>query len=72
MSISSKTFLNRPTMGPTLNDRFRELEYGCNGILWAIVWDPNNVMDVREWSICGGGRLERLYSSSIYIATHIQ
>ena len=26
-----------------------------------IGWDRNKVVDIREWSICGGGWLERLY-----------
>ena len=34
-------------------------------IIWAIVWCPNNVIDIGEWSICGGGRLERFYCSSL-------
>ena len=30
-----------------------------------IGWDPNNAFVIGRWSICGGGRLERLYC--IYI-----
>ena len=30
------------------------------------VWDPNKAIDIRRWSICGGGRLERLYCTHIY------
>ena len=26
------------------------LEYRYNGIVWAIVWDPNNPIGIREWS----------------------
>ena len=26
---------------------------------WAIVWDRNKAIDIGEWSICGGGQLER-------------
>ena len=42
----SKTSLNRPTMGWTLNGpfregRFMELESLHNGIVQAIAWDPN-------------------------------
>ena len=61
----SKTSLSRPTMGPTLNSpfpevvTFMELEYCYNGPVSAIVWDPNETLDIREWSICGGGQLER-------------
>ena len=25
-----------------------------------IIWDPNETIDIGEWSICGGGRLEVL------------
>ena len=28
---------------------------------WAIVLDPNEAIDIGEWSTCGGGRLERFY-----------
>ena len=52
----------------TLNGPIKELlglgrlEYHYNGIIiWAIIWDPNKVSDIGEWSICGGGRLERFY-----------
>ena len=53
-------------MGLTLNGLFREvvnleLEYCDNGILWAIVWDPNKVINIGEWVMCGGGWLERFY-----------
>ena len=27
--------------------------------MWAIVWDQNKVIDIGEWSVYGGGRLER-------------
>ena len=37
------------------------LEYRYNGIEWAIGWDPNKVINIREWSVCGGGQLERFY-----------
>ena len=58
--------LNQLTTGPTLNfpfreSRFRELEYRYNGVVWAFVWDPNKVINIRELSICGGGRLERFH-----------
>ena len=63
----SKTSLNRPTVGLTLNGPFREViglgsfEYHYNGIVWVIVWDPNKASAIGEWSICGGGQLERFY-----------
>ena len=57
-------------MGPPLNGPFREvvgleLEYHYNDITWAIVWDQNKAIDVGEWSICGGGWLERFYNMYI-------
>ena len=50
-------------MGSTLNGQFSDLEYCQNGIAWAIIWDPNKAIDIREWAICGGGWLERFYCS---------
>ena len=41
------------------------LEYHYNGIVWAILWKPNKAIDIGEYSICGGGQLERFYCSSI-------
>ena len=43
-----------------LNGSFREvvgleLESRDNGIVWAIILDPNKVIDIGDWSICGGG-----------------
>ena len=40
--------------------RFMELDYCYNGIVWVIIWDPNQATDIGEWAICGGGRLERI------------
>ena len=58
----SKTSQNQLAIGPILNNgRFRELEYHYNGFVWVISWDPNEVIDIGEWLICGGGRLERYY-----------
>ena len=45
-------------------DRFRELEYRHNGVVWAIIWDANKAIDIGEWLICGGGGLERVYCTS--------
>ena len=36
--------------------------------LSAIVWDRNNATDIGEWSMWGGGRLERFYCICIYIS----
>ena len=33
----------------------------------AILWGRNKAIDMGEWSICGGGRLERFYSTYIPI-----
>ena len=46
-------------MGLSLNGPFRQLEYHYNGIMWVIVLDRNKAIDTGEWSICGGGQLER-------------
>ena len=27
-------------------------------IVWVIVWDPNKAIDIKDWSVCGGSRLE--------------
>ena len=61
----------------SLSDPFREvIGLRCyNGIVWAIAWDPNKSIDVGEWWICGGGRLERFYciplaSVTNYIPTY--
>ena len=65
-------------MGPTSNCPFREVvrletEYRYNGLARVIIWNPNEVIDIEEWSICGGGWLERLYCvySYVHIYTHI-
>ena len=38
---------------------YMELEYPYSGIIWMVIWDPNKAIDIGEWSICGGGRLQR-------------
>ena len=50
-------------MGPTLNgpfrgdSRFSEFEFHHNGIVWAIVWDLNEAINIRgvidmwRWSV---------------------
>ena len=54
-------------MGLTLKGPFKEvvsgseLEYRYNSIAWVIFWDPNKAINVGEWPICGGGRVERFY-----------
>ena len=35
--------------------------------LWVIVWDPNETIDIGEWSICGGGQLDRFYCVYIWV-----
>ena len=40
---------------------FSELEYCYNGILWAIVWDPNKVGRYRRWSICSFYQYQAIY-----------
>ena len=46
---------------------FRELEYCYSCIAWAIIWDPNKVIDIGEWWMCGQGRLERFYCVYIHV-----
>ena len=85
--IRNKTSLNEPT----INDPLREVvgfgSYNIVTMVWVIAWDPNKVIDIGQWSICGGGRLERLtvnmcilyhiiynkcnISYTIYIISHI-
>ena len=43
-----------------------ELEYRYKGIVWATSWDPNEMIDIGEWSICGGSRLKKFYCIYIY------
>ena len=47
------------------------LEYLYNGIVWAILWDPNKAINIGEWSTCGGGHLERFYCTCIYSKTSL-
>ena len=28
---------------------------------WVIVWDPNTAINLGEWAICGGGKLQRFH-----------
>ena len=65
--IYSRTSLNGPITGPTLNGPFMEVvDLWSQKSLrkWNCIddrfWNPNNVIDMGEWSICGGGRLERI------------
>ena len=34
-----------------------KFEHRYHGIVWAIIWDPNKVIDIEDGgqSICGGG-----------------
>ena len=47
-------------MVPLRGSRIRELENRYNGIVWGMVWDSSKAIDIGEWLICGGGRLEVL------------
>ena len=58
-------------MGSTLNAKFREVVMlgSYNGIIaWVIDWDPNKVIDIGQWSICGSAQLERFYWIYLYLA----
>ena len=37
-----------------------------DNIVRAIIWNPNKVINIRELSVCEGGRLERFYFT-IYV-----
>ena len=65
-STDNGTDIRWPIYG---GDRFRELENHYNDI----VLDPNKAIDVGKWSICGGGRLDRLHCvyKYIYIYSYI-
>ena len=43
-------------MGPTLGGQFKEV-IGLGS--YNIVWDRNKAIDIGEWSVSGGGLLER-------------
>ena len=49
--------------------QYRELDYHYNGIEQPIVWDPNKAIDIGQWTIGGGGWLERFWCISIYMHT---
>ena len=50
-------------MGPNLSGRYTELEY------LAINWDQNKAIDIGEWSIYGGGRIDYcIWNIYTYIA----
>ena len=58
-------------MGLTLSGPFRELAYILNGVTLVTIWDPNKVVNIWEQSIWVGGRLDRFYSTPIYIYIYI-
>ena len=57
-------------MGPTANKPFRKFEYHYSGIVWAILWDPNKVFDIGEWSIYEWSVREGLLYMHPHIHTH--
>ena len=60
-------------MGPPLDGLFREVVGlgSYNDIVWAIVWDANEVINIREWSNCGSGHVfsvcPYIYSTSNHL-----
>ena len=65
-------------MGPTLDGPYTEVvglgSYKYNMIMRVLYGQsfeiPKNAIDIGEWSICGGDRLERLhcmYTISVYV-----
>ena len=69
--ICSKAALNQPIVGLTLSGPFSEVVgIGSRNIVTMVLhrWcytKRYKAIDIGEWSICGGARLERLYC--IYI-----
>ena len=51
--------------------RLWELEYHCSGIVRAIVWDPNKIIDKGKWLICRDGWLERVYCVCVCVCVYI-
>ena len=70
--LYTKTSLNRLIVRPILNGPFREVfglgsqKINYHGIIWAIICDLNKTIDIGEWSICGGMRLESFHCVYIY------
>ena len=70
INVYNETSRNRPTLGPNLNGPFMEVVgSGSQNIIIMTAWDPNKLMDIGEWSICGGvcQRGDYIY---IYIYIH--
>ena len=77
--IYSKTFLNRPTMGSTVNgsyreiSRLRELEYIVTmALYWRFCGTQIKRLIEGWWSLCGGGQVEYhrmvLMNADVYLA----
>ena len=45
-------------------------------LIWVIAWDANKVINIGEWSLYGGGQLERHYfiynDDLVYTSNSIQ
>ena len=44
----------------------RELEYHHTDIVWAIIWGPNKVIDIGEWSVYMWSVIKVLLNVHIY------
>ena len=70
--VYCKTSLNRSIMRPTLSGPLgRWSVQEVKTYVWLIVWDRNKTIDIGEWSICEGGRLESFYCIYIYLHIYI-
>ena len=68
----SKTSVNRLTMGPTINVPFRKLiGLVSKNICMGSPLDRNKAIDIGEWLICWGSRLERFHCIYIFSYTYI-
>ena len=55
-------------MGPILKGRFREVvALARYNIVVGDNLVPKKVIDIGEWSICGGGRIERFHCVYMHI-----
>ena len=65
-----------PAMGPTLTGPFREViglgSYIVTMVLYGDRLRPKKVINIRECSICGAGRLEIFYDIYICSGLHPQ
>ena len=64
--VNSKTSLNLPTLGTNISGYICSVWQIGISLRWTF-WDPCKGIDIGEWSMCGGGRLEKFYCICLYI-----